>query len=346
MKQLYINTLPTDSGEKYLEVYQGDILEFPEKIDILITSAFKNSYAPIPGTIFRALHKAGISAQLLALRPEIDLRNLCHVWLSAEISNNSTPVQRIGCLEMCYDRAPGHSLRIGDMLDSIKALFFMLDIASQYHIPVETVVLPLLGGGCQHIEGSLVLIPIFNECISFLSRNEHIKKICFVELDPYKAELIASSLTRFYQSHPQTFSLPQKTNNSQQTPLVFISYASADKNIADNLCAKLENKGFPVWYAPRNVTGPYAACIANAISSCTHFIVILSKNSFQSEHVLNEVDLAFQKLPAKVKFKPLRIDDAMFTPSFNYYLSRQHWMDAKDPPLEERLNEFVAHFAD
>jgi hypothetical protein len=42
-----------------------------------------------------------------------------------------------------------------------------------------------------------------------------------------------------------------------------------------------------------------------------------------------------------MKFKPLRIDDAIFTPSFKYYLSRQHWMDATVPPLEERLNEFV-----
>jgi hypothetical protein len=61
----------------------------------------------------------------------------------------------------------------------------------------------------------------------------------------------------------------------------------------------------------------------------------------KSEHVLNEIDLAFQALPDKIKFKPLRIDEAIFTPSFRYYLSRQHWLDAVDPPLEERLNEFV-----
>lgn len=61
-----------------------------------------------------------------------------------------------------------------------------------------------------------------------------------------------------------------------------------------------------------------------------------------SEHVLNEIDLAFQNLSKGIKFKPLRIHNAMFTQDYKYYLSRQHWMDASVPPLEERLNEFVA----
>ena len=75
---------------------------------------------------------------------------------------------------------------------------------------------------------------------------------------------------------------------------------------------------------------------------CSPLCVILSQNSVASEHVLNEIDLAFQNISKGLRFKPLRIDDAMFTPSMKYYLSRQHWMDATVPPLEERLNEFVA----
>ena len=64
------------------------------------------------------------------------------------------------------------------------------------------------------------------------------------------------------------------------------------------------------------------------------------KAAVQAE--LNEVDLAFQNISQGTKIKPLRIDDAMFTAAFKYYLSRQHWMDASIPPLEQRLNEFVS----
>ena len=36
------------------------------------------------------------------------------------------------------------------------------------------------------------------------------------------------------------------------------------------------------------------------------------------------------------------IDEEEMGPSFRYYLSRQHWMDAHVPPLEKRLDECVA----
>ena len=90
----------------------------------------------------------------------------------------------------------------------------------------------------------------------------------------------------------------------------------------------------------------YAEAITKAIEVCSHFIIILSENSIRSQHVLNEIDLAFQKLPNNIKFKPLRIDESIFSPSFKYYLSRQHWMDAIIPPLEDRLNEFVNNLVD
>ena len=125
-------------------------------------------------------------------------------------------------------------------------------------------------------------------------------------------------------------------------PLAFISYSSKDKNIADNLCAKLEARGIKVWYAPRDIiSGDYAGAIVDAISRSTQFIVILSQNSIQSNHVLNEIDLAFSQMQRGLKFLPLKIDKEELGPSFMYYLSRQHWMDANVPPLEKRLEEFV-----
>jgi hypothetical protein len=215
----------------------------------------------------------------------------------------------------------------------------MLDIASLYGVAMETVALPLVGSGAQKISGNLLLIPLLNECLSFLKRNSCVSKIYFIEKNPEKAERIAQALKnslRFSES------APAKPQEPPRDRCAFISYSSKDKNIADNLCFKLESRGVKVWYAPRDVRGPYAAAIATAIDQAQYFVVLLSQNSVASEHVLNEIDLAFQNISKGLRFKPLRIDDAMFTPSMKYYLSRQHWMDATVPPLEERLNEFVA----
>lgn len=340
MQPLYTAAVSTGYGTKAISVYFCDILNFDEPIDILTTSARKNSYAPTPRSLFGSLHSVGISAMQLAEYPEIDLRALCNVWLSLEIHGSRTGIKRIGCIEMTHKTVDWRTVAIDEqaMLNSMKSYFQMLDIAATYGIPMETIALPLLGTGDQHISANLTMIPILNECVSFLKRNPAVKRICFIERTAEKALLITQTLQNSYVLNQTN---PPATPTQRKEAYAFISYSSPDKNIADNLCAKLERQGVKVWYAPRDVNGAYAAAIAAAISQATHFIVILSQNSMHSEHVLNEIDLAFQRLPDSIKFKPLRIDESLFTPSFKYYLSRQHWMDAIIPPLEERLDEFV-----
>ena len=340
MFQLNRAQVHTKNGTKYIEAYCGDVLEFGEKIDILTTSAFQGSYEPTPWTIFGALHKAGIQVVDLAQKPAFDLREPCHTWLSEPIHAGGTNIRRIGCVEMIsLGTWDGEESAVEQsMIDSIRAYFAMLDIAAIYGTEMETIVLPLLGGGDQNICPELMIVPLLNECICFLRRNDSVQRICFVEINIKKASLIANYLQESYALMEQA---PQLRETSAPKAKVFLSYASGDKNIADNLCAKLESRGVRVWYAPRDVQGPYAAAIVDGIDSATHFVVILSQNSIRSQHVLNEIDLAFQALPNNIKFKPLRIDESMFTASFKYYLSRQHWMDAHIPPLEDRLTEFV-----
>ncbi len=340
MEKLHSVQIPVDGCIKEIAVFCADITTFDLPVDILTTSAFVGSYAPTPRTIFYALNTLGIKVHRLAGDPEFDLRTPCHIWLSKEIPANKTSIRRIGCVELI-----GHHLTHMDayeaeqtMINSIQSYFQMLDIASLYGVQMETVALPLLGGGNQNISGDMLLVPLINECIHFLQRNHSVKRIYFIDRNPAKAALIANSLRN-------SLRFSGKSNVSEakflKNELAFISYSSKDKNIADNLCAKLEQNGIKVWYAPRDVKGPYASSIVSAIDKATCFIVILSQNSLSSEHVLNEIDLAFQNLPQGIKFKPLRIDNALFTPSFKYYLSRQHWMDASVPPLEERLQDFV-----
>ncbi len=339
MAKLHSVTFQVNGENKEIAVYCDDVTRFNTKISVLTTSAYANSYAPSPGTVFRALDTYGISINQLAQYPAIDLRNPCHIWLSRE--TGSRRLQRIGCVELRgnYTLSMSADEVEQTMISAIRSYFYMLDIAACNGMDVTTVALPLLGSGRQQITGDFLLVPLVNECISFLKRNFSAKNIYFIEKDLGKAMQIAKCLQN-------SLRFPEPDRQPQQTELprdiAFISYSSNDKNIADNLCAKLEQNGIKVWYAPRDVQGPYAAAIANAIDKAKYFIVILSQNSIASEHVLNEVDLAFDNISKGMKFKPLRIDDAMFTPSFKYYLSRQHWMDATVPPLEERLNEFVA----
>ena len=341
MCKLHSVKIKVENTEKEIAVFCDDITRFEAPIDILTTSAFENSYVPSPGTVFRALYHCGIDVRRLAYRPAFDLRNICQIWLSEEIDANAdVNIKRIGCIELISTRNLSFDQyeREQSMINSIRSYFLMLDIAALYGVSMDTIALPLLGSGNQGIDGDGLLIPLINECISFLKRNHAVQNIYFIDKNLQKTELITQCLNnslRFLDINTSS-----KTDKAPKD-IAFISYSSGDKNIADNLCSKLENKGIRVWYAPRDVRGPYAEAIVKAIGMSGYFIVILSQNSIMSEHVLNEIDLAFQDIPKGMKFKPLRIDKSMLTPSFKYYLSRQHWMDATDPPLEERLNEFV-----
>ncbi len=340
MAKLYSVQINTTDCTKEIAVFCEDVTKFKQPIDILTTSAFNKSYTPTPHTVFNALHKIGINVSKLASSPAFDLRKTCNIWLSDKIEQSHTHINRVGCIELSSNRlfSTNKFATEESIINSFRAYFQMLDIASIYGVEMTTIALPLLGTGRQQISKDLLLTPLINECVSFLQRNSSVKNIYFIEIDANKAELISNHLKNSLRFTVKTTSV---TETSAQRKLAFISYSSSDKNIADNLCAKLEQNGVKVWYAPRDVNGPYASAIVNAIDSADYFVVILSENSIMSEHVLNEIDLAFQNIPRGLKFKPLRIDNAGFTASFKYYLSRQHWMDATIPPLEERLYEFV-----
>lgn len=345
MQALTRKTIFTQYGEKTISVHACDIRDLDVDVDIMTVSAFYRNYNNTRGTLFEALYSQNIDISSMASNPEIDLRKQCNIWLSGETSSAAKlPIKRVGCIEMStfsIDRS-NWKKQEETMLSSIQAYFRMLEIASIMGISVERIVLPALGTGSQRISAEFVMTPLLNECIRFLKNNEAAKHIMIVTHNHQIAFKFATALENSYSFRNETEMSKKLNAEKDQSRMAFISYSSKDKNIADNLCAKLESAGIKVWYAPRDiVSGDYAGAIVDAITKCNQFIVILSQNSIKSNHVLNEIDLAFSQIPRGVKFLPLKIDEEELGASFMYYLSRQHWMDAHIPPLEKRLEEFV-----
>ena len=337
--------IETEHGAKILSVLCGDIRELREPLDVMTVSAFCRNYTPLPQTMIGALGDKGISVQDLSVAPAVDLRDLCGVWLSEEITAVGIPVRRVGCIEILGfpNNMRTHQQSGSPFLSIFKAYFHLLDLAVDAGIEIRTLGLPVAGTGNLGISDSLIIMPFLNECIQFLKRNACIQSIGFIEKDPEKAARIVDVLSGSYSLMRNTRRDLQPDQEQKERPLAFISYSSKDRNIADNLCAKLEASGIRVWYAPRNVDMPdYASAIVKAIDHSALFIVILSQNSLGSSHVLNEIDLAFQRIGHGIRFCPLKLDNEEMGPAFRYYLSRQHWMDATVPPLERRLEEFVA----
>lgn len=125
---------------------------------------------------------------------------------------------------------------------------------------------------------------------------------------------------------------------------VFISYSTKDKAVADDVCSALENSGIKCWIAPRNIQPgtPYARAIINGITSAKILLLVLTPDSNDSEHVINEVDIAFN---AKKTIIPFFAEEVALNPELNYYLSRKQWLIAY-PNYNSHLDKLVVAIAD
>lgn len=116
----------------------------------------------------------------------------------------------------------------------------------------------------------------------------------------------------------------------------FISYSHRDSQIAVSIQSILEQQGIRCWIDFRDaVSGlDYAGSIVRAIKKAPFFVIVLSKSSIVSQHVLNEVNSAVN---AGVTIIPFKVDDGELNESMEYYLGTTHWMEALTPPLEAHI---------
>ncbi len=95
----------------------------------------------------------------------------------------------------------------------------------------------------------------------------------------------------------------------------FISYSSHDKDFVENLYRDLRKAGVLCWFAPESLKAgdKFPTEITEAVQSREKLIVVLSKNSLDSNWVEQEVILARQregKGKREVLF-PIRLDSAI-----------------------------------
>ena len=120
---------------------------------------------------------------------------------------------------------------------------------------------------------------------------------------------------------------------------VFISYSSKNSEQAFEVCRRLEENGHPCWIAPRNEQAgmSYGLQITNAIKQAQVIVLVFSETSNKSEHVLNEVGLAFDH---GKKIVPFLLDETEMCADMQYYLARKHHIKAM-ANLRQGLEELV-----
>lgn len=76
----------------------------------------------------------------------------------------------------------------------------------------------------------------------------------------------------------------------------------------------------------------------NGINGSPVFVLVFSKNSNASPHVMREVGSAVN---AGIPIVTFKIDEAMPTSTIKYFIGPIHWLDAMSKPMETNLNKLA-----
>jgi hypothetical protein len=116
-------------------------------------------------------------------------------------------------------------------------------------------------------------------------------------------------------------------NKATDTPkAVFLSHSSADKELANQLCALLEERGFSCWIDSRDLIlgQPYGSGCGEGVAASRSLLLLASEHALASVQVLSEVEQAHKR--AKPIYT-LLIPPAKVRGEMDFYISRLHWIE-------------------
>lgn len=113
----------------------------------------------------------------------------------------------------------------------------------------------------------------------------------------------------------------------------FLSHASADAELAQQLCERLESQGVRCWIAPRDLTpgNPYSSEIVHGIEGSDALILLATATAVTSHNVLNELEQAHRLHKTLLT---VMIGKPEISRQLSYYIARLHWIEAAAPSME------------
>ncbi len=121
---------------------------------------------------------------------------------------------------------------------------------------------------------------------------------------------------------------------------IFISHSSEDALVAEEICSLIEKNGKKCFIAPRDICSgkEYAEELLNGIDHSETMILVLSKKSNNSPHVLREVERAVSK---SIPILVYKLEEVELTKSLEYFLMTHQWIADRKPGDYSQIMEFV-----
>ena len=106
---------------------------------------------------------------------------------------------------------------------------------------------------------------------------------------------------------------------------IFLSHASANAKLAEKVCSVIEKTEHRCFMAPRDIRmgHEYAAEIMEGLDNSDAMVLLLSKESVASPHVLREIERAVSKNIPIIVYK---YEEVELTKSLEYFLMTHQWI--------------------
>ncbi len=187
-----INTIDYDTvyGLRYMDIYQGDILELDTPADLLVVSSYSGNYEPLEDTLMGGLAEKGISVEQAMEQPALDLRTSLRGAFSHPTGHPH--IRRLLVLEM---KSTSYVENKGLDLEAIFTdLEICLSVAARKGMQLKHIIIPLLGTGTQQIPVKKVasLLPPF--AANVLNELSSLERISFMDRNAEKIKILSGEL--------------------------------------------------------------------------------------------------------------------------------------------------------
>lgn len=125
--------------------------------------------------------------------------------------------------------------------------------------------------------------------------------------------------------------------------MVFISYATADRNEALKVCEAIERRGTRCWISMRDVPpgANYQEAIVQSLRTARAVVLVFSEKANSSDEIKKELSLASRY---RVPVIALRLKDVEPSDAFAYELSTRQWINAFEG-WDKSIDTLVARIA-
>ncbi len=271
-------------------LYSGDLagISASEAVDVLVVSAFPESYYPSKNSLIGALFNAGISVEALAQDKEIDLRRFSWCWLSRPVSQTNAGFRRILCFEPPIF---GNACEIvGDIFRSI------MPIAAGKE-KIRSIAMPIVAAGDQGGSPEKMLSALATAAAAWLQNGlpiEQIKVVIRQGTDSVSLEAIFAEVKRQIEGEKSDSFTPSGKNYQYD---YFCSYSHKDKDLIDDFVAVLlQHRSSLRIFVDRyelKTGSSWQAHIFEAIDQARKIICMLSPDYLASKICKEEFNIAY-----------------------------------------------------